>query len=257
MEIQRSAGPNQEIETTTMQWLDLTLADPAANLALDEALLERAEASEDPAECLRVWESSDPLVVVGRGSSLATEVDLSRCAHDHVPVLRRCSGGAAIVAARGCLFYALVLNFELRPALRKIDQAHEFVLGEICAALAGSDADLELAGTSDLAVRGRKVSGNSLRLRRRHLLYHGTLLYDMALPLATRYLHPPPREPDYRAGRSHADFIANLNVGRAELMGSLRRQWNAQAEMGGWPEESVDRLVDEKYGQEAWTRSVP
>ncbi len=34
-----------------------------------------------------------------------------------IPVLRRASGGAAIVIGPGCLMYALVLSYELRPSL--------------------------------------------------------------------------------------------------------------------------------------------
>ena len=49
-----------------MKLLELTLPTPAENLALDEALLDAAEAGELPDEVLRLWEPSQPLVVVGR-----------------------------------------------------------------------------------------------------------------------------------------------------------------------------------------------
>jgi len=49
-----------------MRYLDLTLPSPAENLALDEALLEEAEASGRPTETLRLWEPRQPAVVVGR-----------------------------------------------------------------------------------------------------------------------------------------------------------------------------------------------
>jgi len=51
-----------------MKLLDLTLPSPAENLALDEALLDAAEAGEMADEVLRFWESPQPLVVVGRSS---------------------------------------------------------------------------------------------------------------------------------------------------------------------------------------------
>jgi lipoate-protein ligase A len=101
--------------------LDLTLPTAAENLALDEALLDEAEAAGGSQELLRLWEPQQTLVVVGRGSQLAHEVDLAACRRDGVPVLRRSSGGAAIVSGRGCLMYAVVLSQTLRPELRSID----------------------------------------------------------------------------------------------------------------------------------------
>ena len=47
------------------------------------------------------------MVVVGRSSRLDEEVHLDACRAAGVPVLRRPSGGAAIVSGPGCLMYAL------------------------------------------------------------------------------------------------------------------------------------------------------
>ena len=60
----------------------------AENLALDEALLEAAEASGQPSEVLRVWEPDHLGVVIGRSSRIAEEVDLGFCAREGIPVLR-------------------------------------------------------------------------------------------------------------------------------------------------------------------------
>ena len=69
---------------------------------------------------------------------------------------------------------------------------------------------MALQGTSDLALNDRKFSGNAQQRKRTHLLHHGTLLYAFATEPLARYLKPPPRQPAYRAGRSHADFVTNL-----------------------------------------------
>src|SRR5689334_13860556 len=103
-----------------MLFLDLTLSRPEENLALDEALLEEAEHAEAPREVLRIWEPDKSMVVVGRSSTIAAEVNEQACAERDMPILRRTSGGAAIVAGPGCLMYAVVLSYELRPHLRPI-----------------------------------------------------------------------------------------------------------------------------------------
>ncbi|HJT30886.1 MAG TPA: hypothetical protein VJ783_02385, partial [Pirellulales bacterium] len=88
-----------------MHLLELTLPTPAENLALDEALLDEAEqhAAAGTGECLRLWEPAHRLVVVGRSSCVSTEVRTDFCRRQGLPILRRSSGGAAIVSGPGCL----------------------------------------------------------------------------------------------------------------------------------------------------------
>jgi len=243
-----------------MLLLDLTLPSPTENVALDEALVEEAEAGGEARELLRFWEPAAPLVVVGRSSRPAVEVHLDECARAGIPVIRRTSGGAAIVTGPGCLMYALVLSYELRPELRAIDVAHRFVLGRLVEALRPIAPDVERCGTSDLActVPGRggkdlkKFSGNSMRAKRRHMLYHGTLLYEFDLALVEQCLAHPPREPQYRAGRRHAEFIANLPVASAELRRAIARAFKADEPLTVWPRERMGKLVAGKYASTDW-----
>ncbi|MFP6619914.1 MAG: lipoate--protein ligase family protein [Pirellulaceae bacterium] len=235
-----------------MHILDLTLDDPRDNLALDEALLDEAEQQDPRCELLRTWEFRQPIVVLGRSSRLVKETHAMACHRDEIPILRRCSGGAAIVAGPGCFMYSLVLSCELRPQLRMIDQAHQFVLGRIITALQSLDVTSELAGTSDLAWQNRKFSGNSLRSKRSHLLYHGTLLYDFPLPLVSKYLASPPRQPEYRQGRNHDGFLANVPVSRDALQSALYTAWQPATTCSSWPEQRTQELVANKYSQDAW-----
>jgi lipoate-protein ligase A len=234
-----------------MQLLNLTLSSPAENLALDEALLDAAEAGEG-GEVLRLWESPAPLVVIGRSSKIAEEVELPRCRELGVPVLRRASGGAAIVAGPGCLMYGVVLNYQQRPELRMLDWAHDFVLSRIVAALRELGLDARRCGTSDLATGDRKFSGNSLRCKRDHLLYHGTLLYNCPLELIGRLLHSPPRQPEYRAGRAHGEFVGNLPLSPGEIRAALVGGFAATRPLTAWPQQRVAELAAERYSRDDW-----
>ena len=244
-----------------MQRLDLTLPTPAENLALDEALLDWAEAENDEWEFLRLWESPEPIVVVGRSTRVQQEVHESTCRARGVPILRRSSGGAAIVAGPGCLMYAVVLSYKLRPELKDIGRAHAYVLGRLADALRGYGLPVARAGKSDLVLergagsgeRGiRKFSGNSLRAKRSHLLYHGTLLYGFELALIESCLQMPPRVPDYRSGRSHGDFVVNLPVARQTLIEAVAAAWPAREALVDWPSEHVSRLVAERFSRDSW-----
>ncbi len=247
-----------------MRYLELTLPTPAENLALDEALLDEAEAADRPVETLRVWESPETVVVVGRSSRLGGEVDPAACRQLGIPVLRRPSGGAAVVLGPGCLMYALVLSHALRRETRRIDAAHRYVLGKTAAALSECVPGVACAGTSDLVLpRGNpsapellKCSGNSARVKRRHLLYHGTLLYDFPLEQISLCLPMPPRMPDYRAGRRHGRFLVNLPIARETLCSLLRRAWSAEEPAADWPQARTATLASDKYGQAAWNHCI-
>ena len=235
-----------------MKLLDLTLPTPAENLALDEALLDSAEAGELGDEVLRLWEPAQPMVAIGRSSRVAEEVDVEACRHRNVPILRRSSGGAAIVTGPGCLMYSVVLRYDGRQHLRLIDEAHYHVLGIIASAVTTLVPGVVQCGTSDLAIGSRKFSGNSLRCKREHLLYHGTLLYDFDLTLISRLLKTPPRMPAYRDGKSHAEFVINLGLSRERLAAEVKQAFDATEELDSWPREAAQRLVAERYSQDGW-----
>ena len=257
-----------------MRLLELTLPTPEENLALDEALLDRAEADESSVEVLRLWEPDAPMVVVGRSSKLAREVKAEECRRLGIPVLRRSSGGTSIVAGPGCLMYAVILSLRKRPELRAIDQAHRFVLDQIAAAISPHSPRIRCRGTSDLVLDhsekcpppapddscqqqssqspALKVSGNSVRVKRNWLLYHGTLLYNFPIELIETCLPMPPREPDYRAGRSHQTFVTNLPLTRDDLRNAMIAGWQAHAPLENWPQERTAQLVAQRYGLASW-----
>lgn len=235
-----------------MQLLELTLPSPAENLALDEALLEACERGEIQDEVLRLWEPDHFFVVLGRSSDPSVEVRLATCRTERIPVLRRVSGGGTVVAGRGCLMYAVVLERGRETDLQGIDAVHRFVLTRIAECLAPYVAGVSMLGTSDLALLGdrlapQKFSGNALRIKRSHLLYHGTILYDFNLQLLPRLLAAPTRAPKYRDDRGHDEFVTNLPLSRERIAAALAAGWNARDRLSDWPRERTAAIVLEKY----------
>ncbi len=235
-----------------MRLLDLTLPTPAENLALDEALVEEADQPGVCGQTLRLWEPAEPMVVVGRSSHVASEVRLDFCRQQGIPVLRRASGGAAIVTGPGCLMYALVLSYEANPALRAVDYAHSHVLGVIARGLRPLAPGVCCRGISDLAIGDLKFSGNSVRCKRHCLLYHGTLLYRFPLDLIGRCLAMPGRQPQYRNQRPHGSFVANLPLNATAIREALTAAWDATELSTDWPRVETARLAAEKYARPEW-----
>lgn len=203
-----------------MRLIDSAPLDAIENVALDAVLFAAAE-EQDAGESLRIWESPQPAVIVGRFGALGREIDEGACRADAVPVIRRVSGGGAVVVGRGCLNYSLVLSLDARPELRHVSASYAAVLGRIVDAL--DLAGLRVAGVSDLAVGERKIGGSAQRRGRRALLHHGTVLYAFDMSTLERYLRSPVRQPAYRRERRHADFVMNAPIDAATARAAFVR----------------------------------
>ena len=236
-----------------MQFLDLTLPMLEANLALDEALLLEAEMGAG-GEVLRLWEWPTPAVVLGSGCRLAEDVNEAACQADGVPIARRASGGGTVLLGAGCLLYSVVLAYERDPALREIGSSYVYILEKVREAVTDILPAIACAGTSDLASAGRKFSGNAQQRKRNYVLHHASLLYGLDLEMVGRYLHVPPRQPEYRRGRDHTEFVHNLPVSADELKYRLRAAWGTEAKRLAWPENLVGDLLADKYSKTEWLR---
>jgi lipoate-protein ligase A len=112
---------------------------------------------------------------------------------------------------------------------------------------------VEAAGVSDLAIDGRKVSGNSQRRKRRAALVHGTFLLSFDLSLIDAVLPLPARQPAYRAHRTHAAFLMNLPAPAEVVAQALRSAWKAAEPLAPIPHEAIARLACSRYADPAWT----
>jgi lipoate-protein ligase A len=236
-----------------MKYLDLSLSAPEENLACDEALLELCDEGLAD-ELLRVWESSQYFVVVGYANRVGSEVNVPFCRQNGLPILRRCSGGGTVLQGPGCLSYALIMRIEESGPLGGISSANRFVLERQRVILERLlKTPVQIRGHTDLALGRLKFSGNSQRRKRRALVFHGTFLLQFDLALIERALLMPSREPEYRARRSHSDFLVNLGVPAREVALALRGGWQADAPLSEVPLERIRKLAREKYASREWT----
>jgi lipoate-protein ligase A len=178
-------------------------------------------------ELFHCWETHRPAIVLGRSRRAADDVFDHVCAADRVPILRRITGGGTVVLGPGCLNYVVVLSIVSRPELAEVAASFRAVLGGLASAL--ELPGLIIEGQTDLVLDGRKVSGNAQRRGRRTLFHHGTLLYDFDAGLAARYLKEPGRQPAYRGGRCHLDFLGNLPLPSRTIRARLLHAWMRSA----------------------------
>ena len=245
-----------------MKNLDLTLPSPAENLASDEALLDWCE-SGGGEEVLRFWESPETFVVVGYANKIAVEVNVENCRAKQIPIFRRCSGGGTVLQGAGCLNYALILQIAENSPLASISSANKFIMERNRAAIESevrsqkSESGISVSGHTDLTLNSHlstfnKFSGNSQRRRKNFLLFHGTFLLNFDLALASEFLRIPSKQPDYRASRSHGEFLTNLNLPVDKVKAALKKSWDAIEELKEFPKSEIQKLAVQKYSTDEW-----
>lgn len=185
----------------------------------DEAML--ADARRHGGTVLHVYRPLRALVL-GRGSRVEAEADAEACRAEGVPLLRRRGGGCAVLLDPADLVLSLALPL---PGLGRIHETYDLVTTWLISALAQRGLPgVRREGVSDLALLNRKVGGSCLYRERGLAFYTTTLLVDPPLDLMERLLPHPPREPGYRRGRSHRDFLGTLRrPGLVEDAGDLER----------------------------------
>jgi lipoate-protein ligase A len=235
-----------------VKYLDLTFSDPASNLACDEALLELCEKRGEEG-VLRVWEPADYFVVVGYSNKLLSEVNVSACDAKRIPVLRRFSGGGAVLQGPGCLNYSLVARNERLGIPADLTDSYRYVLSRHLSLCANHGAAaVQIQGISDLALDGRKFSGNAQYRKRLCSLFHGTFLLHFDIALIEKCLRMPSRQPAYRNGRSHESFLCNLNMAPQDVRMALRQVWGAEEALHEVPLDRIEALVGERYSRRQW-----
>ena len=96
-------------------------------------------------------------------------------------------------------------------AAMAVRMAFNAITDWVIAALAASGVpEVVQHGVSDLVLHERKIGGSCVYRTRGLLYYSTTLLCEPKMPLVDRYLLHPPREPEYRQGRPHTEFMGSL-----------------------------------------------
>lgn len=210
---------------------DISLKTPQENILYDDVLLHLAEQGHQ-GEVLRFWESPEYFIVLGRVSKELDDVNLDAIGNDRIPLLRRSSGGGTVLQGKGCLNYSLVLSKELDPRIADLGKSYQIILGKVINAFKQLGIESMFCPISDIALaeNNKKISGNAQRRSKKFILHHGTILYDFDLEKIGQYLKIPKDVPEYRQGRSHMDFVANIPVSVQEIKSVFKQAFNASSE---------------------------
>ncbi|MFT4690059.1 MAG: lipoate-protein ligase A [Limisphaerales bacterium] len=238
-----------------MKYLSQNFATIPQNLAADEWLLEQA--AEHGSGVLRIWSPKETAVVLGRGNSLRAEVSVEACEEDGVDILRRTSGGGAVLLMPQCVCYSIILPLHEPGKSLTAVETNQHILSTITKILNSLTTDrVAIAGDTDLVIGNAKVAGSAQRRSRDGILFHGVFLLTADVQTIGRYLKMPTRQPDYRQNRDHIEFLHNAPWSRREVTDAFREGWSANEALEPIAPANLQALT-ERHSDLKWIGTVP
>ena len=171
--------------TNNWRLLKLETADAYTNMAIDEAIMKSRIKNKVP-NTLRFYQWNPSAVSIGRFQTLDNEIHVKNCKKHGISVVRRITGGGAVYHDQnGEITYSVITrtndlnckDIDMLSAYQKICNG----LSEAVKIL-GAEAKYRPPDPKrcpNLAISGKKISGNAQTSKKGTLLQHGTFMMDI------------------------------------------------------------------------------
>lgn len=246
------------------------------NLALDEAIFHSVRTGAAP-PTLRLYRWSAPALSIGYAQSLDRDVDLAACRALGIAVIRRITGGRAVLHDAE-VTYSVAVPAGLPGFGTGLDQAYRLVAAGLIAGLRllGLPAAVTSSGPRDpsrphrhaacfattarheIALAGRKLVGSAQRREGGAFLQHGSILLESHDELLGRVLRGHPAMKTAAGMTGLADILplrpAPETVGAA-IVGGCAVSWDAcfvPGDIGPAEEQAARALEASRYRSEDW-----
>jgi lipoate-protein ligase A len=184
-------------DATQWRFLPLSTNDGYTNMAIDEAIILSRMKSIVP-NTLRLYQWSPSTVSVGMHQSIEQEVDAAEIDRRGFQLVRRISGGGAVLHASGAeITYSVVARIPELIGNTTKGTAIEACYHVILEAIQKTLAKISLSSMPGvihcpaMLVDGKKFSGNAQCIKNNFLLQHGTILLSVDPDEMYSVLRPP------------------------------------------------------------------
>lgn len=181
---------------------------------LPDAILIDPEATNN---AFMVWQPDQTVIVLGQSNQADTAVYTDLAEQDGIPVYKRHTGGQAVILTPRTLVISVRLISEKLDNPQVYFKRINHLIMEALSDLGISN--LNEKGISDIAIGEKKILGSSIYRKRSMVFYHAVLNIAESPEFIGRYLKHPTREPDYRTGRRHEDFVTSIHLAGFPLPG--------------------------------------
>jgi len=265
------------------RFVDTGACDAASNMALDEALLVMHEAGVT-LPTLRVYGWCQPTLSLGYAQNAHQEVDLAACQAQGVAVIRRPTGGRAVLHDQE-VTYSVVMPLTLTDGPHTITEHYRRIGMALAAALqtlglpvqlarpqvrhaptraAASPACFAALSRYELSLAGKKMVGSAQKRAQHALLQHGSIPLWMDRQRLFQCLRVPPEHRTELVQAAYTTMgavneVTEKPVTLAALHAALRQGFGdtfgvAWVDMPVSPEERrlAQHLRATKYATDAW-----
>lgn len=270
-----------------MKWrvINSGVAAAATNMAIDEAML-LAHSNGDVLPTLRFYGWKSPAVSIGYFQKAESEIDLQECQRRGFAVVRRLTGGRAVLHDAE-LTYSLVVKEDYPSMPKTITASYRYLSGGVLTGLqqlgvavkmtiplsaygqkikqASSAACFDAPSHYEITYEGRKLVGSAQVRKQGVILQHGSILIRFSpetvaaiLKLPSTKLRDKTTEMLTRRAVSLEEILGR-NVDFAELYAALTPAFSSalgvtleSGELTSHEQETSLQLATEKYSQRSW-----
>jgi lipoate-protein ligase A len=178
------------------------ITDPRINLAIEEYILQNFGEK----DTYLLFYINEPSIIIGRNQNTIEEINTEYVDKNNIKVVRRLSGGGAVYHDEGNLNFSFITK----------DDGESFqnfakFTKPMVEALNKHGVPAEMQGRNDLAVEGRKISGNAMFSTKGRMFSHGTLMLDSEIENVVSALNVRKEKIESKGIKSIRSRVANIS----------------------------------------------
>ncbi|KAF2299438.1 hypothetical protein GH714_031951 [Hevea brasiliensis] len=143
--------------------------------------------------------------ISGKPSEL---IEIGPVLRDHVPVIKRFSGGGTVIVDSGTIFVTLICNKDVVPGVQPYPRSIMSWSGLLYSEVFQGIDGFQLR-ENDYVFGDHKFGGNAQSIIKSRWIHHTSFLWDYD-SRNMAYLKLPARAPKYRSARNHAEFVCRM-----------------------------------------------
>ena len=185
-----------------MKFINWKETDPEINLAFEEYVFDQMDRNDD---YFLLWQNKNA-VIVGKHQNTIEEINQEYVDKNKIKVVRRLSGGGAVYHDMGNLNFTFIVN----ENEQKLFDFKTFT-DPVVKALQSIGVNAAFNSRNDIAIDGKKFSGNSQYAKKGRVLHHGTILFDSKLEVIQAALKVKADKVESKSIKSIRSRVTNIS----------------------------------------------